>query len=169
METLEFQTSPVVNILGNTFINTPIILKYEDVNLIEIVNEHSVSYEVQIPIYHSDGTYLTKVTGNRVYETDAGRKAGVKLEKWEGVTVCKMNDKTIFELHHGTGDSFKASVELYAPEGYFLKITEGALPVMRNNNNEAINILGAQMSGNTFNNCKIGILLKKNGSMRLGV
>jgi len=69
-ETIIYQTSPRVLLATNTFINVPVILKYEDTNLIEIIRETSLGYTTQIPIYHSDGTYLAKATGNRLYLVD---------------------------------------------------------------------------------------------------
>lgn len=52
-----FQASPRVTIATNTFINVPVVLKYEDINLIEIVKREQLGYTTQIPIYHQDGTY----------------------------------------------------------------------------------------------------------------
>jgi hypothetical protein len=71
---LIFQTSPKVTIATNTFVNVPVVLKYEDVNLIEIIKEERVGFTTQIPIYHQDGTHLAKVTGNRLYLTEDGKK-----------------------------------------------------------------------------------------------
>ena len=52
---LIFQTFPIVKIATNTFINVPVILKYEETNLIEIVKEAQLGFTTQIPIYNSDG------------------------------------------------------------------------------------------------------------------
>lgn len=56
---LIFQTSPHVT-LTNTFINVPVILKYEDINLIEVVKEEGLGFTTQIPIYHQDGNILSQ-------------------------------------------------------------------------------------------------------------
>lgn len=93
MDKLIFQTSPVVTLATNTFINCKVILKYEDIPLIELIKEEGVGYTTQIPIFHSDGTYLAKVKGNRVFSTDDGKKAGITVELFKDVTVCKMDNK----------------------------------------------------------------------------
>lgn len=71
---LVFQSSQRIVVATNTFINVPVILKYEDTPLLEVIKEQGIGFTTQIPVYHSDGTYLAKVTGNRVYPTEAGRK-----------------------------------------------------------------------------------------------
>jgi hypothetical protein len=167
--TLTFQNSPSVIVATNTFINVPVILKYEDINLIELVKEQNLGFTTQIPIYHQDGTYLAKVTGNRIYLTEDGNKAGLKIEKHEGLWVCSMNKQTLFEIEQGTGNSFKATAELYTPDGYFVKCTDSPTPNLIDTNGDAIRMGGIIMSGNTFNGCKVGIWLKKNGSCAIGV
>jgi len=72
---LYFQSSPSITVATNTFINVPVVLKYEDTPLIEVIREHAIGFTIQIPIYHADGTYLAKVKGNRVYPTEAGKKS----------------------------------------------------------------------------------------------
>jgi hypothetical protein len=51
---LVFQSSPRIIVASNTFINVPIILKYEDTPLMEIIKEQGIGFTTQIPIYHSD-------------------------------------------------------------------------------------------------------------------
>ena len=74
---LVFQSSPSITVATNTFINVPVILKYEDTPLMEVIKEQGIGFTTQIPIYHSDGTYLAKVKGNRIFPTEAGKKANV--------------------------------------------------------------------------------------------
>lgn len=167
--TFTFQTSPEVVIATNRFINVPVILKYEDTNLIEVIKEQGIGFTTQIPIYHNDGTYLAKVKGNRMFLTDDGQKAGLKIEKYQGLWVCKMENQTLFELEQGTGDSFRTTAELYTPDGYFVKCANSPSPNLINTEGQSINVGGIIMSGNTFQGCKIGILLKQNGSCSIGV
>ena len=82
---LIFQTTPEVTLATNKFINVPVILKYEDTNLIEIIKEEGLGFTTQIPIYHNDGTYLAKVNGNRIFLTKDGEKAGLKIEKHQNL------------------------------------------------------------------------------------
>ena len=166
---LIFQSSPSVTIATNTFINVPVILKYEETPLIEIIREQKIGFTTQIPIYHSDGTYLAKVTGNRVYPTEAGKKVNIEIRNLEGKFICSLENKVVFELSHGVGDAFKAEAELYAPEGYFVKCTDAPEPQLFDLNGSAIKVRGIMISGNVFQNLSIGIWLHKNGSCKIGV
>lgn len=56
----------------------------------EIIQEERVGYTVQVPIYHGDGTYLVKVVKNRLNTTPEGAKAGIKIDKRQGVAACMM-------------------------------------------------------------------------------
>jgi hypothetical protein len=57
----------------------PTILQYDDTPLIQVVRVAEAGYTTEIPIYHSDGTYLAKVVGSQLYSTPEGQKAGVTL------------------------------------------------------------------------------------------
>ena len=165
---LTYLTSPKVTIATNTFVNVPVILKYEDINLIEIVKEEGLGFTTQIPIFHNDGTYLAKVNGTRMFLTDDGKKAGLKIEKHQMLWVCTMNGQTLFEIQQQGGDAFKTSAELYTPDGYFLKCTDTPVPNLIDTSGNAITLGGISMSGNTIQGCKIGIWVKKNGAFVMG-
>jgi hypothetical protein len=166
---LTYLTAPKVTIATNTFVNVPVILKYDDINLIEIVKEEGLGYTTQIPIFHNDGTYLAKVNGTRMYLTDDGKKAGLKIDKYDMLWVCKMNEQTMFEIQQQPGDTFKTSAELYTPDGYFLKCSDNAMPNLIDINGNAITLNGIAMSGNTIVGCKIGLWVKKNGGFAVGL
>jgi len=168
-QSLVFLSSPVVTLSTNIFVNVPTILKYEDTSMMEIIHDQSIGFTTQIPIYHSDGTYLAKVKGNRVFPTQAGEKANISIEQPLGKTICKLNNKILFELSHGVGNDFKADAELYTPDGYFLKCTDSPKPDLLDFKGNAIKVGGITMSGCTFQNCRIGIWLKKDGSCLIGV
>lgn len=164
-----FQSSPTIIVATNTFINVPIVLKYEDTPLIEVVKEHDIGFTTQIPIYHSDGTYLAKVTGNRVYPTEAGKKANIQIRDLEGKFICSLDNKVMFELTHGVGDAFKAAAELHAPDGYLVKCTDAPKPELFDLTGTAIRVGGVTMIGNVFQNLSVGIWLRKDGSCAIGV
>lgn len=165
MDTLTFKKIPVVTLATNTFINVPVILKYEDINLIEIIREMGLNYELQIPIFHSDGTYLAKVKGNRIFPTEEGKKAGLSLEKRVGITACQMNKQTLFEIHHQTGESFKAYAEFYTNDGFFVKCADNPKPELIDANGAALTIGGVTMINNTIQGCKVGIWIKDKAVM----
>src|SRR3970040_1843251 len=99
-----YQNSPRVTFATNRFVNVPIILQFDDTPLISIVREEQLGYTTEIPIYHSDGTYLAKVNGTRTYATEDGKKAGIQMRYPKGMTVCELNGRTAFELFHEAGD-----------------------------------------------------------------
>ena len=137
--------------------------------MMEIIHEQSIGFTSQFPIYHPDGTYLAKVKGNRVYPTADGKKANISIEQPFGKTICKLDNKVLFELTHGVGDDFKANAELYTPDGYFLKCPDSLQPQLFDSKSKSIRIGGNIISGSTFVNCNVGIWLKKDGSCLLGV
>lgn len=166
---LYFQSSPRITVATNTFINVPVVLKYEDTPLIEVVKEHGIGLTTQIPIYNSDGTYLAKVKGNRVYLTEAGKKVSIEKRDTPGKFICSLENKVMFELSHGVGEAFKAAAELYAPDGYFVKCSDASEPELFDLTGNAIKVSGVTMIGNVFQNLSVGIWLRKDGSCEIGV
>ena len=166
---LVFQSSPRMIVATNTFINVPIILKYEDTPLMEVIKEQGVGFTTQIPIYHSDGAYLAKVKGNRVYPTEAGKKANIEIRDTPGKFICSLENKVMFELSHGVGEEFKADAELYAPDGCFVKCSDSPKPELFDVQGNAIKVGGITMIGNVFQNLSVGIWLRKDGSCAIGV
>ena len=165
---LIFSSAPKVTVATNTFINVPVVLKYEDTPLLEVINEQGIGFTTQIPIFHSDGTYLAKVKGNRVFPTEEGKKANITVKDLEGNYICSLDNKVLFELTHGVGDAFKADAELYAPDGYFIKCSDVPKPELVNVNGKAIQVGGMIMSGNMIMGCSVGIWLRKDGSCAMG-
>ena len=166
-DTLIFQTTPSITIATNTFVNVPVILKFEDTNLIEIIKELNLGFTTQIPIYNPDGTYLAKINGTRSYPTEEGKRAGVIIEKYHQLWVCKMGKQTLFEIHYTSGDYFRMVAELYTPQGYFVKCNDSESDLI-DSKGRALNIGGIIMSGNKFIDCRTGIWLRKDGSCTLG-
>jgi len=168
INTLFFRPDTKIVVSTNTFINVPIILKYEETNLIETIRETPINFTSQIRIYHPDGTYLTKAKGNRLFPTPESVKAGVVMEEYLGLTVCKMNGKTLFELRHRTGEYFKTTAELFTNDGCFVK-THDSISLNAISANDPLIIGNCKILGNTFVNTRIGIWVKKDGSISLGV
>lgn len=166
---LVFQSSPRIIVATNTFINVPTILKYEDTPLMEVIQEQGVGFMTQIPIYHSDGTYLAKVKGNRVFPTEAGKKAKIEIRDTPSKFICSLENKVMFELSHGVGEEFKVDAELYAPDGYFIKCSDSPKPELFDVKGNAIKAGGITMMGNVFQNLSVGIWLRKDGSCAIGV
>ena len=76
---------------------------------------------------------------------------------------------TLFEIFHERGDAFRTHAELFTPNGFFIKTSDVPTPVVINKTGKSLRIGGIVMSNNTFSGCRIGIWLKSNGSLALGV
>lgn len=94
---------------------------------------------------------------------EKGEKSGLKVEKGAEVWEGKLNGKTIFEIHHGSGDAFKILAELYTPDGYFVKCSDAPSPSLTDPAGKEINMGGFVISNNYFQGCRIGIWIKKDG------
>ena len=169
MEKLTYTTFPVVTLATNKFINVPIILQFDETPLISIIKQQPLGYTTEIPIYHPDGTYLAKVHGTRIYPTKDGEKAGIIMEHPAHMTVCKMGNRTLFEIFHDTDTSFRTHAELYTPHGYLVKTSDIPIPQVFMKSGEPLKIGGIIMSNNTINGFRIGIWLKSDGSCTIGV
>ena len=154
---LTINSEPVVELASNTFEHVPIVLQYENIPLIEVIQDQPIGFETQIPIYHPDGTYLAKVKGNRIFETPDGKKANIKVRDLQDAYVCYLDGKVIFELKHGTGDSFKADAELFAPEGYFVKCADGLDLKQLGLGGSELTLGTITIKGCTFGHCPVGI------------
>ncbi|MEJ1961760.1 MAG: hypothetical protein WDO56_09510 [Gammaproteobacteria bacterium] len=165
---LIYQTSPVVTVATNEFINVPVILQFDDTPMISVVREQALGYTTEIPIYHSDGTYLAKVRGTRIYPTEDGKKAGLEMRHPKDMTVCELGGRTAFEIHHQAGAAFRLQAELHAPNGYFVKVADSA-PALLNDKGEALRVGGMMMSRCRLTGMQIGIWLKSDGSCAIGV
>lgn len=167
MDKLIFTSRPVMSLATNTFVNVPIVLQYEDIPLIQIVKVESAGFTTEIPIYHPDGTYLAKAVGSRLVLTPEGDKAGLSLTYPDKMTVCKLGKRVLFEIIREEAASLKTRAELFAPDGYFVKMTDSP-EVDLFDADGPLKIKGFTMSGNTFVNCRIGIWIKKDGSIAIG-
>jgi hypothetical protein len=169
MTELIYHSSPAVTFAANTFINVPVILQFDDVPLVSIVREEKLGYTTEIPIYHSDGTYLAKVRGTRVYQTKEGAAAKVEIRELPNSWVCNVDGQVAFEIHQQPGDAFRVAAELNTPTGYLVKVApQGPMPQLYNASREALKVGGIYMSGNVFQNVRIGVWMRSNGSLALG-
>jgi hypothetical protein len=148
----------------------PTILQYYDVPLISVVRAAKAGFTTEIPIYHSDGTYLAKVVGPQIYATDDGKKAGVTLRHPGHATVCELNGQTLFELIREDAAALKTRAELYTPNGSFIKCADtGLAGFVVGPQKEHLKVGGIMMSRCTFEGMRIGVWVKSDGSVAVGV
>jgi hypothetical protein len=162
-----FQSPPEITLATNIFINIPTVLQYDDTPLIEIVKEHE-GVTIQIHLYHSDGTYLAKARGNRIYPAREGGKPDIEIKNTLEKVICRLENKIFFEISQGTGESFKIDAELFTPDGYMVKCSDWSKPELFNPTGCAVPVGGVSVSDCIFRNCPIGIWLHRNGSCIIG-
>ena len=85
---LTFHQGTAIELAGNTFINVPVLIQYENDPLFEVVHEVDASWTTQFRIYNKDGIYLAKAKGTQLYPTDQGTKAGLKMRYESHLTAC---------------------------------------------------------------------------------
>ncbi len=166
-DSLIFTQSPNIELGSNFFINVPVILQYKETPLISVESSIGAGFTTNIPIYHSDGTYLAKVKGSQLYSTEDGRKAGVTLRHEDKITVCLIDGKEVFELRRKDAASLKTEAELYVPDGKLISY-RGSSPALLDTSNNRLAIGGIIMTGSTIEGCSIGILIDEN-SVSIGV
>ena len=172
---LVFNESPVVEFASNTFLNVPVILQYDDQPLIEVVKAVEAGYTTQFSIYSKDGVYLAKAKGSELYCTPEGKKANLKIRHLQGVTVCELNKSTLFLIRRTEASWLKTEAELYAPEGTFIKSSDSGFEgqVMGDGTvvamGDGLKVGNTMMIGSRFSNLSIGVLLKSDGSVSVGV
>jgi hypothetical protein len=167
MDKLIFQETPEVEFGSNKFINVPTILQFDETPLIQVVKTQDAGFSTEIPIYHSDGTYLAKVVGSQIYKTEDGKKAGLVLKYPDLMTVCELNGQTLFELKRTSAASLKAAAELYTPAGYFVKYMSST-PSLLKIDGSNLQVGGMIMTGCSFSGVRIGVWLKSDGSIGIG-
>jgi hypothetical protein len=166
---LIYHPTAEVTFATNTFINVPTILQFDQTPLVSVVREAKLGYTTEFPLYHADGTYLAKVTGTRVYATSEGTVAGVKIRELPTMWVCTIDGRTAFEVRHQAGEAFRVQAELHTPTGYLVKVSEGPTPQLYSATGASLQVGGMTMVGNLFENCKIGVWVRSNGSVAVGV
>jgi len=169
MDELVFHSSPEVRIASNSFINVPVILQYDEQPLISVTKTEEVNFTTEVPIYHSDGTYLAKVRGNRIYPTEEGEKADVEVRKLPDVWVCNVEGRTAFEIRQQSGNAFRTDAELYTPDGRLVKVHDSPKPDLIDKDGQALEVGGLTMTNSTIQNMAIGIWVHSDGGLDIGV
>ena len=169
MDKLVFHNSPKILIATNTFINVPVILQYEQSPLIEVIQTQEAGFTTQFQIFNSDGAYLAKVVGSRLFPTDDGLKAGLTLRYPDRMTICELAGKILFEVSRQEAAALETDAELYTPDGRFVKCSQIAPAGLYSIDRTAITVHnGIVFTGNTISNQKIGIMVRRDGSVSMG-
>ncbi len=117
---LQFSELPQLTIATNLF-RCRIPIRYKDEPLIEMVESLKSTFVPSIPIYHNDGTKLAIAKGSALYLTSEGKKAGLVMDHPDKRTVCRLGQRTLFEIVRTHAASLKMTAELFASDGVFFK------------------------------------------------
>ena len=169
-DSLIFNEEPTIHVASNRFIGIPTILMFEDTPLLEVEQIPEAGFTTKYSIYHSDGTYLAKVVGSRLFLTKDGDKAGLTLRHPAGMTVCELAGKTLFEIRRLEAAALKTEAELYSPAGTFIRASDAGLDWFKLvAGQDALKIGGLTVRGNTFTGWDVGIRVHADGRVGLGV
>jgi hypothetical protein len=157
-EQLLFSEIPQVVIASNTFI-CPIVIRYKDIPMLEMIREIKI-FTTRIPIFHQDGTKLAVAKGAQLYETEEGKKAGVKMRHLPDCTVCEMQGKPLFEIRRQGAAALKINAELFTSDGAFLKWSDERISGLINSKGNVLQIGGSSLS-NCFFRGNVGIQIGK--------
>ena len=120
---LVFTQSPGI-IIANVTFHTRVAIQYSDTPVIELIKEvttqNTDAFTTRIPIYYTDGTPLAVCKGSQLYSTEGGKKVGVAMKHYPGVTVCELKGKPIFEIRRKSAAAVSVAAELFTYDGSFL-------------------------------------------------
>lgn len=163
---LTFNETPQVEFGTNTFIHVPVILQYEDQPLIEVFQQVDAGYTTRFRVFNRSGDLLAAIEGPQMYPTEAGTRTGIELRHEHLKTICVHDGQELFEIVRVGAAGLKTAAEIYAPDGRFIVAREG-LEVL--DNRGGLRVGGAMLLGNTFQGVSIGVLVKSDGSVGIGV
>ena len=166
---LLFINWPKVSMGSNTFIDVPAILKYDNLNMIEIIKEPGYGYTTQIPIFDAEGTYLATAKGGNLITADESEIGDLKLDHDKDVTTCTLDGKMLFEIARSDGDSFDIKAELFTPEGYRIKYISDETPELFDKQGNEVRLGGVLKDESVIEGCDVGFWLTQNGTCRFGV
>lgn len=125
---LVYKPIPIVTSLKRMPMNFPAIIPFDDMPWISIVQEDNHGFGSDIQVLNSAGTCLAKIRGTRIFSTEDGKRAGIKLRPLINSTICELNGNELFEIACQSCGSFNIRTGLFAKKGYFIKSTKTSLP-----------------------------------------
>lgn len=166
---LLFINLPKVTMGSNTFIDVPVILKYDNLNMIEIIKEPGFGYTTQIPIFDAEGTYLATAKGNSLITTEESQMGDLTLDHSDDTTTCTLDGKTLFTIIRADGDEFLIKADLFTPDGYSIKYISDETPELFDKLGSEIRLGGILKDESVIEGCDVGFWLTQNGTCRFGV
>lgn len=125
-----FQEHPLVWLGESWFRNVPTIIQWENIPLMEVGKFEQAGFTTRIAVFHSDGTKIAVVNGSQIYLTAEGKNAQMRLRYEPGLTACELEGRTIFELRREGAAALRATAELHAPEGMFIRTSTACLDII---------------------------------------
>jgi hypothetical protein len=166
-DSLHLVEAPTVELGTNLFVGVPVVLKYDETNLIEIVSILQAGYTTRFSLFNSDGEKIGKVVGSRLIKTDIGQKCGLEEEHRDKVTALKLGTQTLAEIRRTEAAALKTEAELYVPDGKTIKIHSETAELLSPFNG-SLRLGGTILTRNTIENCSVGIKLSSDGGVGIG-
>ncbi len=163
---LLYNHGTVVRYGGNNFIDVPVILQVGDTPIVETIKKSELTRTTQFSIFNSDGVYLAKIVGPRLFLTSDGETSNLKLRHPDKITVCELDGKTLFEVRREAAAAIAITAELYSPSGIFVRST-ATLP-FGSFSRDGTEIGNVMFSNNTLKGCRIAYWIKTNGDLEFG-
>jgi hypothetical protein len=162
---LTFSPTTAIEFAGNTFIDVPVILQFDNTPIVETIKEQTVQRTTQISIYNSDGIYVAKIVGPRLFLTADGKKSDLVLEHPPLMTVCRLGTQTLFEIRRPEAAAIAITAELFTPTGCFVRSQANKAASLFSS---ASKLLGTSIAGNTFKGGRVGIQFSSGGGIKIG-
>lgn len=159
---LVFSPTAAVQFAGNTFIDVPTLLQFDETPIVEVVKTADLESTTAFSIYSSDGVYLAKAVGSRLFRTSDGKKAGVTMRYTPNLNSAQINGKTIFEVRREGPAALAIQAELYAPTGVFVR-TSRDIPFTATK--RGLELGRVLVFGNLFKNVPVGCRIRSDGSV----
>ena len=165
---IQFDSPPEIVLATNTFINIPVVLKYDETPLIEMIHTQDFGFTTRVHIYHSDGSPIGNVTGKRLFLVNEEKQVAIDIKETTDKLTCRLLNKVVFQIASSKEASLNMMCELYIPGGYMVKCSGWSKPQLFDPNGDIIPVGGVLVNGCIFRNSPVGIWLKQNGSCILG-
>ena len=166
-QALDFSRRPEVTCATNVFEDVPVILRYDDEVLIEIVMMPDGSYTTSFVIYEGSGTKLAVVQGTQIFPTADGSSAAIRLNAREDRTVCSHGRQVLFDIERSGPMSLRLTAELHTPDGRLIVSPHDALPTLLDCG-QPVPLRGVMMRANRFTAIPVALDVRSDGSITIG-
>lgn len=152
-----FYYSLVPSLATNELIN---LIEAEGHCSIVLGKEVKLSSSIEAPMYSFDGVYWAKIKGTRIYLTQEGQAAGIKVYKKPLVWSYILEKQTLFEVRYLSTEFFTRYATLCSYDGYFVSYPDSVALKENNISKKADRVFNITVDA-SLEKHQIGLYLKK--------